>query len=716
MQVTKRDGTLEEFDLDKTRKVIAWACDGLNINSLELESHIDIMFKDLVKTQDIQENLISHSLSLVDLDHYDWLKVAANLRIMTKYKIYRDISFTDFVKLKLEKNEYHSKLKEFTDNELNEAFTWIDQERDKIYDYAGANTLVSKFLDKDEPLQYLYLSSALVIAGRDLTLAKELYDAFSLKKISLPTPMLSGVRKSSSNLASCFIGLMGDSLDDIFECLHKIAKISKNGGGVGLYIGDIRCNGSYIRGYKGAAGGITGWTKLINDVGTAVDQIGRRSGAITVAFPVWHCDLEDFLNLQTEHGDPRKKCHDIFPQLVCSDEFFRRVEADENWYCFDPYEVRTTLGLDLSDTNNYNKIVNAKDTLEFVKEYKARSILKEIIKVIVETGMPYITYIDTINRANPNSHDGRILCVNLCVESFSLINDKNWHTCSLASLNLANIEESELEKYTKLSIRMLDNVLDICEYPIVESKNHVENYRTVGLGAMGFADYLAKNGHTYESAYQNKFISNTFEKICYYSIQESIELSKERGPFKKFKNSKWYGGEKIDSYLMNSEIFSINDWDIIQGDINKYGIRNSQLMSPAPNTTSSLIQGCVSGILPPFNLLHIDDSSNGNIAIMPPLLSKYPLRYKAYKNYNMMDMIDYVAEMQKWVDTGISFEALFDLSKTDQDGNPLITAKYIRDYIMKSWKSGIKANYYWRYITKNNEETNKEDSCVSCSG
>ncbi len=274
MQVTKRDGTLEEFNLDKTRKVIAWACNGLDANPLELESHIDITFKDLVNTQDIQENLISHSLSLVDLEHYDWLKVAANLRIMTKYKIYRDINFTNFVRMKLKNNQYHLKLKEFTDEELNEAFTWIDQERDKIYDYAGANTLVSKFLDKDEPLQYLYLSSALVIAGKDLILAKELYDAFSLKKISLPTPMLSGVRKGSSNLASCFIGLMDDSLDDIFECLHKIAKISKNGGGVGIYIGNIRCKGSYIRGHKGAAGGITGWTKLINDVGTAVDQLG----------------------------------------------------------------------------------------------------------------------------------------------------------------------------------------------------------------------------------------------------------------------------------------------------------------------------------------------------------------------------------------------------------------------------------------------------------
>lgn len=280
MYVTKRNGEQELFNLDKTRQVISWACDGLDVNPLELESHIDITFKNGIKTQDIQENLITQSLSLVDLDHYDWLKVAANLRIMTRYKIYRDIDFKTFVKNKISNDELFKGLSIYSEDELDISFNWIDKERDKTFDYAGANTLLNKFLMEDEPLQYLFLSSALVIATKEpietrLEFAFELYEAFSLKKISLPTPTLANIRKGNSNLASCFIGIMGDSLDEIYETLHKIAKISKNGGGVGVYIGDIRCNGSWIKGIKGAAGGIARWIKLINDTVVAVDQLGE---------------------------------------------------------------------------------------------------------------------------------------------------------------------------------------------------------------------------------------------------------------------------------------------------------------------------------------------------------------------------------------------------------------------------------------------------------
>jgi ribonucleoside-diphosphate reductase alpha chain len=281
MYVTKRDGSLEEFDLNKTRKVINWACENLNVSTLELESQVDIIFKDKVNTQDIQENLISHALSLVDLDHYDWLKVAANLRIMTRYKIYREIPFNKYVKEKISIGEYSKTLLIYNDNDLLEAFSWVDKEFDKNYDYAGASILINKFLLNNEPLQYLYLASALVIAScesskeNQLQLAKEFYYAFCNKKISLSTPILSNVRRGNSNLASCFIGSMGDSLDDIFKTIHKVAKISKNGGGIGLYIGNIRCNGSWVKNIKGAARGVCPWIKILNDTVVAVNQLGK---------------------------------------------------------------------------------------------------------------------------------------------------------------------------------------------------------------------------------------------------------------------------------------------------------------------------------------------------------------------------------------------------------------------------------------------------------
>jgi len=710
MYVTKRDGTLEDFNLTKTRKVIEWACEGLSINPLILESYIDITFKDKIKTEDIQENLITQALSLVDILNYDWLRVAANLRIMTKYKIYREINYFDFAV----KKKYNHILTNYSEKQLLIANSWIDKERDKLYDYAGASILLKKFLDNDEPLQYLYLSNALTIACGDFDFAKELYDSFSLKKISLASPQLSGLR-NNGNLASCFIGSIDDSISGIFNSLHNMAIISKNGGGLGIYLGDLRCNGSFIQNKKKAAGGVIPWIKLINDVAVGVNQLGSRNGAITVALPIWHYDIEEFLSLQTEHGDPRKKCFDIQPQIVLSDEFLSRVENNEKFYCFDPHEVKTILGLDFSETKNYNTIVNSRDKLEIVKEYRASDLLKQLLKVVVETGLPYLTYIDEINRRNPNKHSGSIKCVNLCTESFSNTEYESWHTCSLSSLNLANIEKDELQNYCAIITKMLDNILDLCKYPIKESQYHVNNYRTIGIGVMGLADYFVKNGHTYESAYNSKFISDTFEQICYYSIKESIKLAKQRGKYLKFENSEWDNGRQIQNYLNNSNIFK-EQWNELQIEINKYGIRNSQLVSPAPNTTSSLIQGCVAGILPPYNLMHYDDSSNGLIAIMPPFISSHILKYKAYHNYDMINMVKYIGEMQKWVDTGISFESLMDLRKYEGNNKKVITAKYLKEFILASWKSGIKANYYWRFITEENSSVSKDDSCISCSG
>jgi ribonucleoside-diphosphate reductase alpha chain len=725
--VTKRDGAIEDFDINKTRLVIKWATENTSVNPLELEAKVDVVFYDGIKTQDIQENLITHSLSLVSIENQEWLNVAANLRIMTRYKIYRDISFKNFVRNKIYTEEYSSNLKLYSDEELDIASTWVNKELDKIYDYAGASVLISKYLYQDEPLQYAFLATALTIAANEKTnrieFANKIYNSLSNKKISLASPLLNGVRKHKYNLASCFIGKMGDSIDEIYGTLHRAAKISKNGGGLGIYIGDIRAYSSSVRGVKGASGGIVPWIKLLNDTCVAVNQLGKRAGACTVALPIWHYDIEDFLNLQTEHGDQRKKCFDIFPQIVMYDLFLENCENDLEWYCFDPYEVKNVLDIDLNEykskqnwLDNYNKCIEAykNKKVSLVKEYKAKYIIKELIKTIVETGLPYISYIDTLNKYNPNKHDGNIICTNLCTESLSNVDDEHWHTCSLSSLNLAYIEEDEIEEQCRLITRLLDNILDICEYPIDESLNHVIKYRTIGIGMLGLADYFAKNGQTYESAYESKYLSNLFENIAYFCTDESIELAKEREAYPAFRGSEWSNGNRISNFANHSKKKS--KWLVLQSKINMYGIRNSQLLSPAPNTTSGLVQGAVAGILPPFNLLHYDDSSNGSIAIMPPFLSKYPLLYKSYRNYDMMKMIDYVAEMQKWVDTSISFESLMDLTKLDENGKPIITAKYIYKYILKCKNSEIKANYYWRFISKNSDSIYKDDECIGCSG
>jgi ribonucleoside-diphosphate reductase alpha chain len=279
--VTKRDESIEDFNIDKTRLVIKWATENTNTNPLELEAKVDVVFYNGIKTQDIQENLISHSLSLVSLETPEWLNVAANLRIMTRYKIYRDINFKNFVVNKINTNEYSPIITEtYSDDDLDIANSWVNKELDKTFDYAGANVLINKCLYPDEPLQYAFLATALVIATEEyikdrLLFAKDVYEALSLKKVSLASPQINGLRKGSHNLASCFIGKMGDSIDEIFGTLHRIAKISKNGGGLGIYIGNIRANGSWVKNIKGASGGVIPWIKLINDCVVSVDQLGK---------------------------------------------------------------------------------------------------------------------------------------------------------------------------------------------------------------------------------------------------------------------------------------------------------------------------------------------------------------------------------------------------------------------------------------------------------
>jgi ribonucleoside-diphosphate reductase alpha chain len=478
-------------------------------------------------------------------------------------------------------------------------------------------------------------------------------------------------------------------------------------------------------GKANASGGVIPWIKLLNDTAIAVNQGGRRAGAVTIGLDVWHLDVPEFLEMQTENGDQRRKAYDIFPQLVMPDEFMRRVVNKSDWTLVDPYEIRTKLGIELAQLwgeafeKAYRVIEANLDTkITLYKKVNARDLFKTIMRSQVETGMPYIAFKDTINRANPNQHDGYIPGVNLCTESFSNVTpNQTAHCCNLVSLNLANLDTPEIESNCQIAVRILDNTIDITFPPFENAKAHNNKYRTIGVGCMGLADWLAKRRLSYDNLRE---ISHLFEEIGYWCTHASMELAKARGAYEAFSGSEWslgklIGAKPVEWFLENAH--EKERWAILAEDIQQYGIRNSHITAIAPNTSSSLVQGCTASVLPVYSRFFYDKWAKGTVPIAPPYVNQAFWFYPENKNLEQRTVIKAIAAMQEWIDTGISMELLFNLNEGvyyPAEPNRALTAKDIFDTLIMAWESGCKAIYYIRTVQKDNFKESDE-SCSSCA-
>ena len=756
--VVKRDGSKAPLNINKIKEVIKWAAKGIDVNTIELESTATLHMKDGIRTSDIQKILISSALNLTNLENnmknLNWRLVAAKLNLLDMYKkakITRNFKgfgygqdFAEFVHNAVENNIYDSKIIEiYTDEELREVAKEIKMEFDFTFDYAGTNLLLNRYLMKKEGNVYelpqeMYLTISLLLASSEkkserLEYAKKFYNAIAKKEISPATPILLNLRRPRGNLTSCFITAMDDSLTNIYYTLDQAAQISKNAGGVGINVSRIRGNGASIREYKGVAGGVTPWVKLVNDTAIAVNQLGSRQGAITVALDIWHKDIYQFLDLQTENGDQRKKCFDIFPQIVVNDLFMERVEKNEDWTLLEPHEILSKKGIQIAELygeefrRTYINLEND-NTIKLKEKTNARNLFKQILKTLVETGLPFIFFKDVANEMNPNKHCGMIGNANLCTESFSnfkpsKVGEKNAtfdnkslnqkielgevHTCNLVSLNLAILEKENIPTATKLATRMLDNAIDLTKTPIPESQKHNDEYRILGIGCLGLADYLAKNSLDYTK--ESDHVEELFELIALSGVQESNKLSEERGHYQKFKGSEWskgilFGKDK-EWFEKNSKLKK--EWVEIINKIKFNGIRNGGLFAIAPNTSTSLLLGVSASILPIYKKFFIDKNKTGAVPICPPYLS--PKTFWFYKENQTIDqkkIIEMVSKIQKWTDQGISMELVINL-------NMGIKAKDLYDYYIMAWKKKCKAVYYIRSITLNAE--NKRKECVSCA-
>ena len=510
IKIKKRNGRYELLSVEKTKKMVAYACKGLkDCNPVELEMDSNIQFRDGMSTKEIQKILIQTAIekviqtgkdahgNMVKKTNLNWQYVAARLLMSDLYKEaainreYHYFGYGDFTKLVhmlISQNMYGDYLlREYKEEELKELGAYIKPERDLLFNYEGLKLLADRYLIRGYNKEVLELPQErfLVIAmhlaipekERKMEYAKKFYDILSELKMTTATPTLAGAGTPYHQLSSCFISVVGDNLWSIYDVNQKFSNVSKHGGALGIYMGKVRALNSEIRGHKNASGGVIPWIRLYNDTAVAVDQLGRRKGGASITLDVWHSDLYEFLELRTNNGDDRRKAHDIFPALSIPDLFMQRLENRENWSLFDPYQIHKVMGFHLEDfyDEEDNKAFTARylaceanDELERII-VPALEIMKKVMKSAVETGTPFIFYRDTVNQANPNKHAGMIYASNLCHEIAQnvsesefieeIIETKDGHkevirrikagdmvTCNLNSINLGRVSLEELRR------------------------------------------------------------------------------------------------------------------------------------------------------------------------------------------------------------------------------------------------------------------------------
>ena len=629
-------------------------------------------------------------------------------------------------------------LQNYSEEEINEAATFIDPERNKLLNYSGLDLLLKRYVIKNysgkviERVQEMFLGIALHLAMPEkedrLMWVRRIYDLLSKLEVTMATPTLSNSRKPSHQLSSCFIDTVPDSLDGIYRSLDNFSQVSKFGGGMGMYFGKVRATGGNIRGFKGVAGGVIRWMRLVNDTAVAVDQLGMRQGAVAVYLDVWHKDLPEFLQLRTNNGDDRMKAHDIFPAICYPDLFWKMAEEDmnQNWSLFCPNEIMRIKGYCLEDCygeeweRKYLDCVNDQRLSRRVISIK--DIVRLVLRSAVETGTPFTFNRDTVNRANPNAHKGMIYCSNLCteiaqnmapIETVSKeVETKDGDTvvvtttrpgefvvCNLASLSLGRLpleDEEKMKEKVATVVRALDNVINLNFYPVPYAQLTNQRYRSIGLGISGYHHALAKRRIKWESEEHLEFMDKVFETINRAAILASSNLAKEKGSYQFFEGSDWQTGAYFDKRGYDSV-----EWQDVRKTVALQGMRNAYLLAVAPTSSTSIIAGTTAGLDPIMKRFFLEEKKGSMLPRVAPELSDET--YWMYKSAYLIN--------QKWSvrASGVRQRHIDQAQSMNLYITNDFTMRQILDLYLLAWKEGVKTIYYVRSKSLEVEE------CESCS-
>lgn len=727
IQVTKRDGRLEPIDLDKIHKVIEWAADGLDnvsVSQVELKSHIQ--FYDGIRTRDIHETIIKAAADLISEDTPDYQYLAARLAIFHLRKIaYNQFTpphlYDQVSKLTAEGKYDEHILADYSLDEFNELSDYIDHWRDMNLAYAAVEQMAGKYLVQDrvtktvyESPQFLYMLVGMCLfASYDkserMTYVKRFYDATSQFKISLPTPIMSGVRTPSRQFSSCVLIECGDSLDSINATTSAIVRYVSQRAGIGVNAGRIRALGSPIRGGEAQHTGCIPFYKLFQTAVKCCSQGGVRGGAATLFYPLWHLEVESLLVLKNNRGveDNRVRQMDYGVQL--NKLLYTRLIKGQDICLFSPSDVPGLYDAFFEDQDEFERLYHQYEQDENIRKrhIPATELFSMMMQERASTGRIYIQNVDHCNTHSP--FDPKVAPIrqsNLCMEialptsPLDNINDENGEIalCTLSAVNLGKVNDvSDIEEPAELIVRALDALLDYQDYPVKAAENGSRKRRTLGVGVINYAYYLAKNGTKYSEEAALGLTHKTFEALQFYLLKASNKLAKEKGACPAFADTTYSQGIlPIDTYKADLDKVCQEplhlDWEALREDIKTHGLRNSTLSALMPSETSSQIANATNGIEPPRGLVSIKASKDGILKQVVPdignLKDQYELLWQMPNNDGYLKL---VAIMQKFIDQSISANTNYDPSRFEGSRVPM---KVLLKDLLTAYKLGVKTLYY----------------------
>lgn len=727
IKVTKRDGRLENIDLDKIHRVVTWAAEGLqnvSVSQVELKSHIQ--FYNGIRTDDIHETIIKAAADLISQDTPDYQYLAARLAIFHLRKIaygeFEPPHLYDHVKKLTEAGKYDRHIiADYSREEFDELNAYIDHSRDMTFSYAAVKQLEGKYLVQNrvtrqiyETPQFLYILVAMCLFSKypketRLDYVKRFYDAVSTFKVSLPTPIMSGVRTPTRQFSSCVLIECDDSLDSINATTSAIVKYVSQRAGIGINAGRIRGLGSEIRGGEAQHTGCIPFFKMFQAAVKSCSQGGVRGGAATLFYPLWHIEAESLLVLKNNRGVEDNRIRQLDYGVQINRLLYTRLIKGGNITLFSPNEVPGLYDAFFADQDEFERLYTQYEQDPNIRKrtLPATELFSTLMQERAGTGRIYIQNVDHCNTHSP--FDPRVAPVhqsNLCMEialptkPLDNINDAEGEIalCTLSAFNLGALNNlDELEELADLTVRALDALLDYQDYPVAAARTATMNRRTLGIGVINYAYYLAKNGVRYSDDSALGLTHRTFEAMQYYLLKASVNLAKEYGACPLFNQTVYSQGKlPIDTYKKDLDAVCNEplhyDWESLRADIVKYGLRNSTLTALMPSETSSQIANATNGIEPPRGLVSVKASKDGILKQVVPefetLKDAYETLWQLPGNEGYLKL---VGVMQKFVDQSISANTAYDPNKFE--GSKVSMKQMLKD-LLTAYKYGVKTLYY----------------------
>ena len=766
INVEKRDGSIEPLNLEKIHKMVEEACEGLSgVSASQVEMHSDIQFHDGITTENIQEILIRSASDLICLDNPNYQFVAARLLLFSLRKqvfnknVWKDgmPSAYDVALYNVTVNKVYDEdiLDKYSDEDWDRINTWIDHGRDYLFSFAGLRQVVDKYLVQDrstgevyETPQYMYLFIAMTLfadypLSNRLDYVRRYYNAISKHKINIPTPIMAGVRTPLRQFASCVLVDVDDTLDSIFSSDMAIGKYVAQRAGIGINAGRIRGINAKIRGGEVQHTGVVPFLKKFESTVRCCTQNGIRGGSATVHFPIWHQEIEDIIVLKNNKGTEDNRVRKLDYSIQISKLFYERFIANGEISLFSPHDVP---GLyDAFGTDTFDDLYVRYESDKFTprKTIGAQELIFSLLKERAETGRLYIMNIDHCNAHS--SFKDKINMSNLCQE-ITLPTDPLQHIdgegeialCILSAINVGKINKlSDLEELTDLAVRGLEELIDYQNYPIKAAEVSTKNRRSLGVGYIGLAHYLAKQGEHYDDPNAWKLVHDLSESFQYNLLRSSNQIAKEKGACGYYNRTKYSDGIlPIDTY--KSEVDEIAgglncDWDSLRSDIKEYGLRHSTLSAQMPSESSSVVSNATNGIEPPRDFLSIKKSKKGPLKQIVPqyntLKSNYTLLWEMKSNRGYINV---VSVMQKFFDQAISGNWSYNPENYPENKIPVsvMAGDFLNTY-KYGWKTSYYQNTYDSKIddvdapeeTKKSVEdlltdilnTQEEEACDSCA-